>query len=213
MFTGIVADIGVISVISDISDGKQLQISCSNLSLNDVKIGDSIAVNGVCLTVTKMGKDYFCADLSSATLAVSTFTELKQGAKVNLEKALRLSDRLGGHLVAGHVDGIGVIYDICHKSSHCELVIEAPINLAKYLVNKGSITVDGVSLTVGEVQNSRFKLNVIPHTLNQTIFMQYKIGARVNLEIDLIARYLEGLLQNKNKGSKITASFLQQHGF
>jgi len=210
MFTGIVSGVGLVKSIANNKNGKQLQIDCTEWDLSDIKIGDSIAVNGVCLTVTKIASHSFNADVSHTTLQASTFSNLKAGNKVNLEKALRLNDRLGGHLVAGHVDGVGTITKISKQSEVYEFTIRAPSNLVKYLVLKGSITVDGVSLTVGNVQDSLFSLTIIKHTLTNTIIGNYNVGGLVNLEVDLIARYLENLLV---KRSEIEQSFLQNHGF
>jgi len=215
MFTGIIESVGLIIGITNFDNGKRFKISCLKLDLTDVKLGDSIAVNGVCLTAIEIGKDYFCADVSDTTLSISTFVDFSKGYRVNLEKALRLGDRLGGHLVAGHVDGVGIISEIIQQTASFKLVIEVPSNLTKYLAVKGSITVDGVSLTINDVKNNHITLTVIPHTLSNTNFLEYKTCVKVNLEVDLIARYLDGLLSNRTQNSKtvITQSFLQQHGF
>jgi len=210
MFTGIVSCVGQVKSITNTKQGKKLQIACTDWDLSDVRLGDSIAVNGVCLTVTNYGADFFAADVSHTTLQVSALGNLQVASYVNLEKALRLNDRLGGHLVAGHVDCVGVIAKAIKQSEFYEFTINAPSEFAKYLVTKGSITVDGVSLTIGKVQNSAFDLTIIKHTLSNTIIANYQVGYKVNLEVDLIARYLEGLLK---QSSSIDQTLLQQHGF
>lgn len=194
MFTGIVATVGSI-VRSQVSGGDlRLRIATAGLDLDDVGLGDSIATNGVCLTVTRLEADGFWADVSNETLAHSTLGALPIGAAVNLEKALRFSDRLGGHLVSGHVDGVGVITGCREDGRSRRLRVEPPKALARYIVPKGSICVDGVSLTVNAVGEAGFELNVVPHTAASTVIAGYRPGQRVNLEVDMLARYLERLL-------------------
>ncbi len=190
MFSGIIADVGLIKAAQDREGGLRLTVATRALGMDDVKLGDSIAVNGVCLTVVKMEGNDFTVDVSRETLNCTVGLD-RQGAHVNLEKALRLSDRLGGHLVSGHVDGVGEVVSFDDIGESWRLVVRAPQDLAKYIAFKGSITVNGVSLTVNRVAGNEFEINLIPHTLQMTTLHELKAGAKVNLEIDLIARYVE----------------------
>jgi len=210
MFTGIICAVGSVQSITNSNQGKRLQITCQDFDFSSVELGDSIAINGVCLTATKLDAQSFWADVSHTTLKVSTLGNLQTGSKVNLEPALTLNGKLGGHLVAGHVDAIGKIIKLQKNADSCLLTIRTPQNLAKYLAAKGSITVDGVSLTLAEVQNTDFQITIINHTLQNTIIHTYQIGTLVNLEVDIIARYLEKLLTS---GSQLNKPFLNQHGF
>ena len=194
MFTGIIEAIGRVQSIRDQGGDMRLSIATKALDLSDVALGDSIAVNGVCLTSVVLSEDGFAADVSRETLALTSLGGLSAGSPVNLEKALTLATRLGGHLVSGHVDGLGRVISRREDARSVRFVIEAPPELAKYIAHKGSITVDGVSLTVNGVDGARFELNIVPHTLQETIMDTYEAGARVNLEVDLVARYLERLL-------------------
>lgn len=194
MFSGIIADIGTISSAQDREGGLRLSVETQDLGMADVSLGDSIAVNGVCLTVVKMTGKTFTVDISRETLDCTVGLE-RQGGQVNLEKALRLSDRLGGHLVSGHVDGVGEVMAFNDIGESWRLVVRAPQALAKYIAVKGSITINGVSLTVNRVAGSEFEVNLIPHTLAVTTLNQLCAGAKVNLEIDLIARYVERMMQ------------------
>ncbi len=193
MFTGIVAATGSISAIEERGADKRFTINTGKLDLSDVNIGDSISVNGICLTVTELVKNAFSTDLSTETLVVTTFGAATLGTRVNLEKALMLSDRLGGHIVSGHVDGIGVITDFYEDARSIRFEISMPAELNRYLCKKGSICIDGVSLTVNDVVANSFFVNIIPHTMDESIFPTYEKETKVNLEVDLIARYLEGL--------------------
>lgn len=190
MFSGIIADVGTIMRAEDRDGGLRLSVGTRELGMDDVKLGDSIAVNGVCLTVIGIEGDVFTVDVSRETLSCTVGLD-KQGARVNLEKALRLSDRLGGHLVSGHVDGVGEVVAFNDIGESWRLIVRAPKPLAKYIAMKGSITINGVSLTVNHVAGAEFEVNLIPHTLAVTTLDQLAAGARVNLEIDLIARYVE----------------------
>jgi len=194
MFTGIIEAVGKVVTIQPQGTGRRVRIHTGALDIADVRIGDSIAVNGVCLTAVELTADGFWADVSRETLEHTTFSVLGLGTRVNLEKALTAGARLGGHLVSGHVDGVGTIIDSRPDGASRRLHIEAPAELARYIARKGSICVDGVSLTVNAVDGARFELNIVPHTLTATTLGSFTIGQRVNLEVDLIARYLERLL-------------------
>ncbi|MBI5659037.1 MAG: riboflavin synthase [Nitrosomonadales bacterium] len=190
MFSGIIADVGTITRAEDRNGGLRLTVATRALGMEDVGLGDSIAVNGVCLTAVEKGGDSFTVDVSRETLNCTVGLE-RQGARVNLEKALRLADRLGGHLVSGHVDGVGEVVEFSDLAESWKLAVRAPQPLAKYIAVKGSITINGVSLTVNQVEGAVFCVNLIPHTLAVTTLNELRAGARVNLEIDLIARYVE----------------------
>jgi riboflavin synthase len=194
MFSGIVADTGTIRSAQDREGGLRLMVATRLLGMEDVALGDSIAVNGVCLTVIAVEGRDFTVDVSRETLDCTTGLE-QQGARVNLEKAMRLSDRIGGHLVSGHVDGVGEVVSFDDIGESWRLVVRAPQPLSKYIAMKGSITINGVSLTVNHVSGSEFEVNLIPHTLEVTTLNELGKGGRVNLEIDLIARYVERMMQ------------------
>ncbi len=193
MFSGIIADVGIIKRAEEREGGLRLTLASKVMTLDDVQAGDSIAVNGVCLTAIHIDGHEFSVDVSRETLNCTVGLE-QQGSHVNLEKALRLSDRLGGHLVSGHVDGVGEVVAFTDLGESWHLVVRAPLQLAKYIAMKGSITINGVSLTVNQVAGSEFEVNLIPHTLDVTTLNELKAGSRVNLEIDLIARYVERML-------------------
>ena len=193
MFTGIVAAVGTISAVTPSEGGMRARIEAGALALDDVAPGDSIAVSGVCLTVVALHADAFEVDISRETL--SCVTGLERGAAVNLEKALRLSDRLGGHLVSGHVDGRGSVERFDALGDNRLLEISVPRELARYIARKGSVAIDGVSLTVNDVSGERFSVNLIPHTIAHTNFGRLHPGASVNVEIDLLARYVERTAQ------------------
>ena len=199
MFSGIIADVGIITRAQDRDGGLRLTVETRALGMDDVQLGDSIAVQGVCLTVVKIEGDSFDVDVSRETLSCTTGLAT-QGARVNLEKALRLSDRLSGHLVSGHVDGVGEVIEFADIGESWKLGVRAPQELAKYIALKGSITINGVSLTVNRVEGAAFSVNLIPHTLAVTSLSELYAGARVNLEIDLIARYVERMMQARING-------------
>ena len=198
MFTGIIEAVGKIRLIeeSDSGSDKIITIDSGKLDLSDVKVGDSICVNGVCLTVTGLDEPGFKMDVSTETLSCTTLALLKPDDPVNLEKALRLSERLSGHIVTGHIDGIGCIEKLHEEARSIRYHIAGPEHLNRYLCKKGSICIDGVSLTINDVVGNTFSVNIIPHTQQETIISSYKVGTKVNLEVDLIARYLEGLLRS-----------------
>lgn len=192
MFTGIIQAVGVVRAVETSGAAARLSIDAGGLGLADVAVGDSIACNGVCLTVIRLVPSGFLVDVSQETLRVTA--GFAQGAAINLEKSLRLADRLGGHLVSGHVDGIGSVESVRALDGNREVGIRFPAELGRYLARKGSVTVNGVSLTVNAVDDQRFSINLIPHTLSVTNLEQLKQGDKVNLEIDLVARYVERML-------------------
>jgi riboflavin synthase len=191
MFTGIVAAMGSVVSREDTDKGARIEIASGALDMNDVRVGDSIAVDGCCLTVVERTPAGFLVDVSQETLDCTT--GFAPGRAVNLEKALRLADRLGGHLVSGHVDGVGEVTRFEQRGESWLLEVRVPDDLARYIARKGSITISGVSLTVNHVDGDRFDVNLIPHTLAVTNLQSLQAGAQVNLEVDLIARYLERL--------------------
>jgi riboflavin synthase len=218
MFTGIIESIGTITTLNDLGDNYRLVVSTGKMNMHDVYLGDSIATSGVCLTVVDKGSDYYAADVSAETIKLTGFAQYKVGHKVNLEKAMRADSRFGGHIVSGHVDGVGTVEAINKHSNYVEVWVKAPNELAKYIAHKGSITVDGVSLTVNEVKGSSFMLWLIPHTLSETVIGNYNTGTHVNLEVDVIARYLERLLLGEKAAhtdidKDISMTFLAEHGY
>jgi len=218
MFTGIIQAIGEVRGLQPSGGDVRLRIATGKLDLGDVALGDSIAVNGVCLTAVELPGDGFVADVSRETLSLTSLGQLKPGSSVNLEKALTLATRLGGHLVSGHVDGLGRVIERHDDARSVRFTIEAPDALARYIAHKGSITVDGTSLTVNAVSGSRFELNIVPHTLQETVMDGYAAGSRVNLEVDLVARYLERLLlgdaaAQPGTDEGITRELLETYGF
>ncbi len=219
MFTGIIEAIGRVEALEERGGDRRIRIDAGAgaFDLSQVSIGDSIAVNGVCLTVVELSARGFAADVSRESLSLTTLGTLKAGARVNLEQALRLSTPLGGHLVSGHVDGVGTLLEVREDARSWRLQIHAPGELARYIAFKGSICVDGASLTVNQVKGAVFDLNIVPHTLGATIVGEYRVGTQVNLEVDLIARYLERLLlgeqASEHAGMGLTEEFLRRHGF
>ena len=218
MFTGIIESVGKIQRIETRGGDLRLTIHTGKMDLGDVVLGDSIACNGVCLTAVTLPGNGYVADVSRETLEYSTLGQLKSGSPVNLEKALTLNTRLGGHLVSGHVDGIGEVLDRQDDARSIRFRIQAPSELAKYIAHKGSICVDGASLTVNKIEGHTFELNIVPHTVRETIIAGYRSGTRVNLEVDLIARYLERLLLGDKAAepadtSGVTLELLARSGF
>ncbi|HET7359303.1 MAG TPA: riboflavin synthase [Rhodanobacteraceae bacterium] len=198
MFTGIIQSVGHIRSLETRRGDVRLSVAGGALDLGDLRVGDSIAVGGACLTAIDVDAGGFVADVSNETLALTTLGALRPGDAVNLEKALRLADRLGGHLVSGHVDGVGSVVSIAPDARSQRWTFEVPAALARYIAAKGSITIDGTSLTVNNVDGTRFGVNLIPHTLEHTTFAARRVGAAVNLEVDLLARYLERLAASGN---------------
>lgn len=218
MFTGIIEAIGTIRSIEARGGDVRLHIATGKLDLADVKLGDSIATNGVCLTAVELPGDGFVADVSTETLTRSTLKGLKAGTAVNLEKALQPQSRLGGHIVSGHVDGIGEVVSREVSARAVLFRVKAPAELAKYIAEKGSITTDGISLTVNGVHGTEFDLTIVPHTVQETNIAGWQPGTRINLEVDVIARYLERLLLGEkaadaSHGGGITTAFLAENGF
>ncbi|WP_444920075.1 riboflavin synthase [Microbulbifer sp. CnH-101-G] len=217
MFTGIIEAVGEIADLQPRGGDLRVRVRSGKLDLADVQLGDSIATNGVCLTVVELPGDGYWADVSAETLDVTSVSSWKRGDRVNLEKALTPQTRLGGHIVSGHVDGIGEVIWRKSEARAERFRLRASDNLARYIAHKGSITVDGTSLTVNAVDGAEFELTIVPHTLQETIMQGYAAGTRVNLEVDLIARYLERLLLGeeaaKSSEGGMTLEFLAQNGF
>ncbi len=219
MFTGIIQAVGSIASMQDVGGDKRVRLNTAGLELANIELGDSIAVSGVCLTVIEKHSDGFSADVSGETLSRTGLGNLKKNSAVNLEKAVTPTTALGGHLVSGHVDGLG---EIIHRQADARSVkfsVRAPAALARYIAEKGSICIDGISLTVNTVDGDVFELNIVPHTLEQTTMAHFAVGTKVNLEVDIIARYLERLLlgdkaaQAGASGAELTQAFLAENGF
>lgn len=205
MFTGIVEELGKIQKITS----EKIVIECSTVK-EDTKIGDSIAVNGVCLTVTELSANSFSADVSSETFKITTFGDLKTGDFVNLERAMSTNGRFGGHIVSGHIDGVGKFLS---SNSHNEFRFELPEDISKYVIKKGSITINGISLTIATVDRNIITLAIIPHTLDNTNLKFLKSGAFVNIEVDMIAKYVEKFLSTSDNKSSVSIDLLQANGF
>lgn len=217
MFTGIIEEVGILQEFNLGNGFGVIEVKCSKV-LEETKIGDSIATNGVCLTVKEKSSYSFKAEIMGETLAKSNLGNLKIGDKLNLERALRLSDRLGGHIVSGHIDGIGKIVSIKEENDGTWFTISAPKDVLKYIIYKGSIGIDGISLTVAYVDDEVFKVSVIPHTLDSTILPYKKVNSVVNLECDLVGKYIEKLINGKNSDEDtekqdVTMDFLKNSGF
>jgi riboflavin synthase len=217
MFTGIVETVGTLTNITHLGEDIAVTVETGSLDMSDVQLGDSIATNGICLTVVKFDGRSFTADLSVETLNKTGFSQYQVGDRVNLEKAMLPTTRFGGHIVSGHVDGVGTIVERIPVGRAVEYWVEMPDELERYVAQKGSITVDGISLTVNDLRKNGFKLTIVPHTAAQTIIDEFEVGRKVNLEVDVLARYMERLLgiasQPKEEPSKLTLEFLQQNGF
>ncbi len=215
MFTGIIQAVGKIDSYDRKGDDARLKVSVNDLGMSDTEIGDSIAVQGVCLTVIEMTDHWFTADISGETLSCTTLASLSAGSRVNLEKSVTPTTRLGGHLVSGHVDGVGVVRERVNDGRSVRFQIELPDELGRYIARKGSVCVDGISLTVNEVHGNTFELNIIPHTLAATTLNELEIGNRVNLEVDVVARYIERLMQGGEAANtgRITPELLRSRGY
>lgn len=221
MFTGIIEAVGKIKAININGQGARIVIATNSLDMSDVNLGDSIATNGICLTVVEFDSTSFSADVSNETLKRTGFANYQVGSQVNLEKAMLASTRFGGHMVSGHVDGISQVLSIQNNGNSIEYWLSMPKELAHYIAEKGSVTIDGTSLTVNALRDDSFRLTIVPHTVKETIFAQYQVGTKVNLEVDLIARYLERLLQGNagneseqaQQNSNVDEALLRQAGF
>ena len=218
MFTGIIETVGEIMSAEVRGGDLRLHVVAPEFDWTEVQLGDSIATNGVCLTAVHITGDGFWADVSKETLSLTTVGNWQAGQRVNLEKALMPSSRLGGHIVSGHVDGIGEVLAREPDARSERFRLRAPASLARYIAQKGSITVDGTSLTVNAVDGATFELNIVPHTLQATVIDDYRVGTGVNLEVDIIARYLERLLLGEaaaasGQASKLTMEVLATHGY
>jgi len=216
MFTGIILAVGKIAGIENKAGDCRLKIATGKLPLGDAALGDSIAVNGVCLTAVELGNGYFVADVSNETLSRTILKNASVGTPVNLELALTPNTRMGGHIVSGHVDGIGKVIEKQPDARSVKFTFKVPDNLAKYIAEKGSICINGISLTVNEVNGATFSVNIVPHTLKETTLVDAVVGTEVNLEVDLLARYMERLMQGEaaaNNHSGITEDLLQKSGF
>lgn len=216
MFTGIIESVGILQAIAPKGEDISVTVNVGQLDMSDVKLGDSIATNGVCLTVVAMTERTYTADLSLETLKRTGFVDYKVGDKVNLEKAMLPTTRFGGHIVSGHVDAVGELIERHQTGRAIEFWIQLPQTLAKYVVEKGSITVDGISLTVNDIRKNAFKLTIVPHTAAETTMDNFSVGQKVNLEVDVIARYLERLVigqKEEQPESSVTMDLLAKSGF
>ena len=215
MFTGIIEETGKVINIQKSSESCRIMISASKV-LENTHIGDSIAVNGVCLTVTDMTKSSFSADVMAETVRRTSLAELKSGSRVNLERAMSAEGRFGGHIVSGHIDGTGIISDFKKEDNAVWITISADSSILKYIVEKGSVAIDGVSLTVAEITDKFFRVSIIPHTQSETTLISKKTGSKVNLECDIIGKYVEKLLFYRDKSDKkngMTMDFLYENVF
>jgi len=211
MFTGIIQAQGTIVAIDKVGGDIRLSVQSAGLPFSSYAVGESIAVNGVCLTATTLREDGFDTDVSTETLAVTSLGDLVIGSKVNLEPSLSLADRLGGHLVSGHVDCIGTVAGVARDARSIRITIEIAAEFARYVARKGSVCVDGVSLTINAVSGNSFGLNIIPHTAETTTIGEYSTGTAVNIEVDLVARYVERLLAKDEGG--LSMELLKAHGY
>ena len=216
MFTGIIEELGRIEKIIKSQKSSRIRIGADRV-LSDTKLGDSISTSGICLTVARLEQNYFEADVMAETMGRSKLSDLKVGSSVNLERALQLSTRLGGHMVSGHIDGVGTLQSIVKEDNAVWLTISSDGSLLRYIVEKGSIAIDGVSLTVAYVDKSIFKVSIIPHTASQTTLLSEKTGNKVNLECDVIGKYVEKLLGPSfhfpDRKKSLNDGFLKENGF
>ena len=214
MFTGIIEEIGKVSEVNPIPGGKTIKISAIKI-LNDISVNDSVSVNGVCLTAIEVDEQGFKVDAVGVTLEKTTFSELQISSPVNLERSLKLSDRLGGHFVLGHVNGTGVIKEIIKLGNNYLIRVNVPNNLKKYLIDEGSITIDGISLTIAELKDSTIGISIIPHTWNNTTLQYKNAEDRVNIEPDVLAKYVERLTNKKEfeHKNKLSENWLKELGY
>ena len=217
MFTGIIESVGQVQSVQPVGGDVRLKIQ-TKLDMCDVHLGDSIATNGICLTVIEFGEDWYAADVSRESLHRTTLGQWKAGQTVNVEKAMLPTTRFGGHIVSGHVDGLGEITLVREDARSLYFEVTAPVELAKYLAEKGSVTVDGISLTINHLRGNVISLNLIPHTADRTNIGSWKQGMQVNLEVDVLARYIERLMlgdkaAEQTDTSNISMDFLAQNGF
>ncbi|WLF83977.1 riboflavin synthase [Moraxella sp. ZY210820] len=218
MFTGIIESVGTVKSLQRIDGDVRIQIAVGGLDMSDVKLGDSIATSGICLTVIDFGTDWFSADISVESLNRTIVQNWRVGTRVNLEKALLPTTRLGGHIVSGHVDGVAEISLKRQDARSIYFEVTCPTTLAKYLSEKGSITIDGISLTINHLRGNIVSLNLVPHTAEKTTIGEWQVGTKVNIEVDVLARYIERLLLGDkacqtSPSSNIDMAFLAQHGF
>ncbi|WP_206484009.1 riboflavin synthase [Thalassotalea sp. G2M2-11] len=216
MFTGIIEAVGSIKTIDVTAQGARLTVNCGVLDMSDVKLGDSIATNGICLTVVAFNKQSFTADVSNETLSRTSFANYQPNQQVNLEKAMLPTTRFGGHIVSGHVDAVAEIKSVVKNGHSIEYWLSMDTAIAPYIAEKGSVTVDGVSLTVNSLTSEQFRLTIVPHTAEQTIIASYQVGTKVNIEVDVMARYIERLLLHKKTpqaSSGVTETLLARSGF
>ena len=217
MFTGIIEAVGHLKAITAKGEDITITVDASHLDMSDVQLGDSIATNGVCLTVIDFDNNSYSADLSLETMKKTGFTHYQVGDAVNLEKAMLPTTRFGGHIVSGHVDGVGEIIERHQVGRAIEFWVAIPEEISRYIAEKGSITVDGISLTVNDLRKNAFKLTIVPHTSAETTIDHFHVGRIVNLEVDVLARYMERLLEARQQESQpkssLTMEFLQQNGF
>ena len=210
MFTGIIEEEGYIEHITEGAKSCRLKIRADKI-FDDLKIGDSVAVNGVCLTACEIAKPYFTADVMAETMRKTGIGALVKGSKVNLERAMQLGGRFGGHIVSGHIDGTGTVIDMVREDNAVLITISASHDIMEYIVMKGSVALDGISLTVADVKNDRFMVSVIPHTASQTTILDKRAGDRINIECDVIGKYVKQFTDKKQ--SRITMDFLRENGF
>ena len=212
MFTGIIEAIGQVEAFCKSDFGAKIKIGCQKI-LQNTKIGDSISINGCCQTVVEIGNDYFCTDISNETLQVTTFSYIKTGEILNLERALTPESRMGGHIVQGHIDCIAKFVSAEKQLDFYNLIFEFPQDALKYTIRKGSIAINGISLTIADIQNNRIKIAVIPHTYQNTTLRTLNFGDFVNIETDILGRYIEKFLSANDNKSNITENFLKENGF
>lgn len=218
MFTGIVEEIGLVLSVKDVDKSRVIKIKCNKV-IEDIKIGDSICTNGVCLTATKLGKDYFIADVMMESLKRSNISQLKEGDIVNLERALSVNGRLNGHIVSGHIDGMGTIIGAENHGNSTVIKVECSSELLQYMVCKGSITLDGTSLTISSLKENYFEVSIIPHTKDESIILKKSIGQAINIECDMLLKYIKRLMDfsayksNESNKSNLTLNLLKENGF